>query len=272
MSQRIQSIGVLVLTAVTAGFVLAQAGTDVLARLGLDKASAGTRVLESLTSGYVYDGTAIKAFKALPPDARSGVVRAGLAWAKDYAGSAEFKAAYEKFRLSRKPEPPERAPGAEETMAKMKADIQKGIDNLRQAQATADAEMKKTFADTIKQMQAQLEDLDKNPQMMENFRLGAEMQTKANQEEHQARMKAWAEDLPEEPRALVAKRIRQFLEASADVDYGAELTARGNKKIFVKEAYEKKPAYWKLCFRAGREATEAARAFAQAWLGELGKS
>jgi hypothetical protein len=45
MSQRIPSIGVLVLTAVTAGFVLAQAGTDVLARLGLDKASAGPRVL-----------------------------------------------------------------------------------------------------------------------------------------------------------------------------------------------------------------------------------
>ena len=76
MSKRIQGIGVLVLTAVTAGFVLGQAGTDVLAQLGLDKASAGPRVLESLTSGYVYDGTAIKAFKALPPDARAGIVRA----------------------------------------------------------------------------------------------------------------------------------------------------------------------------------------------------
>lgn len=271
MSKRVHGIGVLVLTAVAGGFVLAQAGSEVLARLGIDRASAVSSVLSSLTSGYVYDGAAFKAFKALPPDARAEVVRAGLSWAKAYAGSAEFKAAYEELRQGRKPEPPEPVATAEETMAKMKADIKQGIENLRQVQATADAGMKKTFEDTIKQMQAQLEDLDKNPQMMDNLRLGAEMEKKSRQEQHEARMKAWAEDLPAEPKALVAKRIRQFLETSADVDYGAELAARGNKKVFVKEAYEKKPAFWKICFRAGREATEAARAFAQAWLDELGK-
>jgi hypothetical protein len=40
---------------------------------------------------------------------------------------------------------------------------------------------------------------------------------------------------------------------------------------FANEDYEGKPAEWKICFRAGKEATEAARAFARSWLTELEK-
>ncbi len=78
--------------------------------------------------------------------------------------------------------------------------------------------------------------------------------------------------MPEDPGALVAKRIRQFLKTSADVDYRAELVPRDNKMVFVKEAYGQKSAYWKICFRAGQDATEAARAFASTWLAELEKN
>ena len=35
-------------------------------------------------------------------------------------------------------------------------------------------------------------------------------------------------------------------------------------------AYERKPGQWKMCYRAGKEATAAARAAVQAWLKELG--
>ena len=35
------------------------------------------------------------------------------------------------------------------------------------------------------------------------------------------------------------------------------------------EDYESKPGNWKLAYRAGREATGKARAFATAWLAEL---
>ena len=249
----------------------AQAAPDVLVRLGIDRASAGSNILSSLTSGYVYDSTAAKAFKALPAPARVDIVRAGLEWAKAYTGSAEFKSAYAKLRESGKPAPPEPVPSAEETLAKMKADMQKGIENMRQVQATADVETKKSLEEAIKSMQAQLEEFEKNPQMKENLRLGAEMQRTANKNDYEARMKAWNDDLPEDPGALVAKRIRQFLATSADVDFSAALTPRGDKMVFVKDEYEQKPAYWKTCFRAGKEATEAARAFAHAWLAELEK-
>ena len=248
--------------------IAAQSGADVLAKLGLDKASAGENLLGSLTSGYIYDPIAAKAFKALPASARADIVRAGLAWVKAYASSPEFKAAYKKQRDERKPRPPDPVPSADEQIAKMKADLETGIANMRQVAAGGDADMKKSMEEAIKQMRVQIEEMDK-PAMKENFRLGAEMQTAQNQANSESALKTWNEDLPEDPGKLVAKRIRQFLETSGDVDFSAELVSRGDRKIFAKEEYERKSAYWKTCFRAGKEATEAARAFAKAWLEDL---
>ncbi|MGZ5489039.1 MAG: hypothetical protein ACXWF4_10955 [Candidatus Aminicenantales bacterium] len=271
MKEIVRVWGTFALLGISAGFVAAQTGSDALGKLGIEKVSAGSKFLSSLTSGYIYDPAAFKAFKALPASARAEVVRAGLDWAKTYVASADFKSAYAKLRESKKPAPPEPVPSAEETLAKMKADVQTAIENMRQAQATADAATKKSIEGAIKSMQAQMEELDKNPQMKENFRLGAEMQRTANKNDYEARLKAWNDDLPEDPGMLVAKRIRQFLTTSADVDFSAALAPRGDKMVFVKDEYEKKPAYWKTCFRAGTEATEAARAFAKAWLAELEK-
>jgi hypothetical protein len=38
---------------------------------------------------------------------------------------------------------------------------------------------------------------------------------------------------------------------------------------FVEGAYESKPGNWKLCYRAGKPAVEAARAFAASWIKEI---
>jgi Asp-tRNA(Asn)/Glu-tRNA(Gln) amidotransferase A subunit family amidase len=204
----------------------------------------------------------------LPASARADIVRAGLAWVKTHVSSPEFKAAYKEHRDGQKPQPPEPVPSAEEQIAKMKAGVKAGIENMRQIAASGDAEMKKAMEESIKQMRAQMENLDK-PEMKENLRMGVEMQRTQNKNDYELALKTWNENLPEDPRGLIANRIRQFLETSADVDFSAELTSRGNKMVFVKEDYEQKSAYWKTCFRAGREATEAARAFAKAWLEEL---
>ena len=87
------------------------------------------------------------------------------------------------------------------------------------------------------------------------------------------------DDDPADPRALVAMRLRHFLDATGDVNYAAQLvdaqvgnTSAGNavrKRVFADAALEAKPAQWKMAFRAGKPATEAARAFAQKWLADL---
>jgi hypothetical protein len=55
------------------------------------------------------------------------------------------------------------------------------------------------------------------------------------------------------------------------VDYKARLVADGSLQRFAAKDLEAKPREWKLCFRVGKEACEAARSFARAWLAELDK-
>jgi hypothetical protein len=64
-------------------------------------------------------------------------------------------------------------------------------------------------------------------------------------------------------------RLRHFLDATADVNYAAQLVDKDRKKVFADPALEAKPAQWKMAFRAGKPATEAARTFAQRWLADL---
>ncbi|MHB8094384.1 MAG: hypothetical protein ACYDH0_05515 [Candidatus Aminicenantales bacterium] len=263
--------GVLLVLMTATGLVAGQKGQGVLSKLGVDEASAESGVFLALTSDYFYEAAAFKAFKALPAQARADVVTAGLGWAKGYAGSAEFKEAYRKLRESRKPQAPQPVSSADESMAKIKAELEKSIESMRQIQATADAEMKESMEEAIRQMRSQISEMDRNPQMKESLRMGAEMEEASKKGNYEADLKSWNEDLPEDSGKLIARRIREFLAASADVDYGAKLTPRNDRMIFVNPAYEAKPAHWKTCFRAGKEATEAARVFARAWLAELEK-
>jgi hypothetical protein len=262
-------IGAALLLGIVSGFVAGQGRPDVLGKLGLDRPSAGTGILRALTEGDVYNPAAFDAFKALSASARADIVRAGLAWAKTYVGMPEFKAAYMEYRDGRKPRPPDPVPSAKEPLAKMKADAEKSIADMRQMQASGNAEMKKSIEEAIKQLRAQIEAMDKDPKMMESLRQAAEMERTQKQNDYELGLKNWNKELPEDPRALIADRIREFLAASADVDFSAELTTRHETMAFVNKEYERKPAHWKICFRAGKEATEAARAFAKTWLEEL---
>lgn len=70
---------------------------------------------------------------------------------------------------------------------------------------------------------------------------------------------------PSDPREMIRKRLQEFLDLSATVDFDAT-TVSGR---FENPAYEAKSNQWKMCYRAGKPVVEAARAEAQAWLGEL---
>jgi hypothetical protein len=68
---------------------------------------------------------------------------------------------------------------------------------------------------------------------------------------------------------MVAMRLRHFLDVTKDVTFDATLVDKDKKKVFTDAGLEAKPAEWKLCFRAGKPATDTARAFAQKWLSDL---
>jgi hypothetical protein len=87
---------------------------------------------------------------------------------------------------------------------------------------------------------------------------------------HTEALRQWETEFPEDASPVLARRLKAFLEISADVDYAARLELRNGKMRFVDEAYEVRSREWKLCYRAGKEAVDAARSAAAAWMQELG--
>jgi hypothetical protein len=75
--------------------------------------------------------------------------------------------------------------------------------------------------------------------------------------------------MPLDPMVLVAERLRKFMDVSAGVDFSAALTGAGRDARFSNPAYEEQSSDWKMCFRAGKEAVDAARAEAADWLKTL---
>lgn len=90
--------------------------------------------------------------------------------------------------------------------------------------------------------------------------------------EYTGKLAAWEKKYPADPKAIAVLRLRGFLAESATVDYAAKtaLSKEKKKQVFVNPDYESKSLQWKMMYRAGKPAVEAARAAAQDWLKALG--
>jgi hypothetical protein len=248
---------------------LAQGGGEVLTKLGVNQAAAREEIIRALTSGTAFNEAAFKAFKALAPAARASLVKAGLAWIKAYTAAADFKTDYAKYREEQKPSPPEAVPSADEFLKKQRLEMEKQIADMRKAAAGMDAATRKGMEDGIKQLTAQIEAMEKDPAQRAQLKEMLDVQRAQAKADQETALAEWNKRTPADPKTLIADRIREFLETSADVDFSAVLVKKGTHMRFANEDYESKPNQWKLCFRAGKEAVEAARAFAEAWLAEL---
>jgi hypothetical protein len=71
--------------------------------------------------------------------------------------------------------------------------------------------------------------------------------------------------MPSDPEELIKKRLHEFLDVSATVNFDAKVAGYS----FADPIYESKSPQWKACYRAGREVIAAAREEAQIWLKEL---
>ena len=129
------------------------------------------------------------------------------------------------------------------------------------------------YDETIKMLEEQLKEID-NP---ENPMYSAEMDNAMNQsyqsqlEQHKKDIAEWeAKYSKDNPNSLIKTWLKSFLDQSNQIDFNAKTAIdEKGRTLFVKQDYEKKDYMWKLCFRGGKETTEAGRKFAQAWLNEL---
>jgi hypothetical protein len=244
--------------------VAAQAG---LWNLGMTEGRARDEIVGSLSSGYVPVYAAAKAFLAAPPATRAALVKAAMTWARTYVASPAFRAQYQKAREADAPEPPAAKESVDDELAAERAKRRKQIDEMKANLAQMDPETRKQMAKVVEQVEAQFAQMDKDPKMGAMMRQGVEMQRADAVRTYEERKAAHEKRFPADPNVLIARRLREALEMSKDVDFGARLVpGPGGKQVFANPAYEAKPSEWKLCYRAGEPAVQAAREAAQAWL------
>jgi hypothetical protein len=92
----------------------------------------------------------------------------------------------------------------------------------------------------------------------------------STQQSYQRSLAEYDSKFPADPRTLITKRLHDFLEMSKDVAFDAKLVSTGGTMRFADPRFESKSDQWKLCYRAGKEPVDAARAFATDWLRQLG--
>ncbi|MBK6938014.1 MAG: hypothetical protein IPH18_14890 [Chitinophagaceae bacterium] len=81
---------------------------------------------------------------------------------------------------------------------------------------------------------------------------------------------SWEKAYPTDPSVVIKKRLQEYIQLAATVDFTAKLTGTGKKQTFVNPAYEKKPLKWKAVYRAGKEVNIVVTSFVKEWLkGEI---
>lgn len=208
------------------------------------------------------------AFTAMSATARVALVDFALALSRTFVESDEFKRRYADHREANGPEPLPEAQSADTIFAKQRAGFEAQVTEMRKLFDEITPEQRATLEDGWKQMRQQLDTMEKGEKRTEIEGL---LKDQRDQQVRQrdAAMKEFEKTYPADPRTLVALRLRHFLEATGDIAYNAKLVERDKKMVFSDEIYEGKPAEWKMAFRAGKPATDAARAFAQKWLADL---
>jgi len=263
--------GIVLGLALTAGaLVVGLVAQGTLADLGVPEATAKQEMVRTLADGYVPWHIGAKAFKAAGPSARVAMVKAAMTWAKAYTETPAFRADYDRRRVQDTPAPPGTKGSPDAQLTAQRAEQKKQIDEMRANIAKMPPEMRKQMEDTVKQVEAQFAAQEKDAQMTAMMKQSFEMQAAEEKKAHEGRVAAHEKRFPADPRTLIARRLQEFLDLTKDMDFGAKLVAgRGGKMVFANAAYEEKPPEWKLCYRAGREPVEAARASAADWLKAL---
>ncbi len=216
------------------------------------------------SAGWIPGGQ--KVFKAAAPDKKVAIVRGLGALLKAYTRTAAFRTRYAESWDANTPEPPKPSMSA----AQVNKESDDSIKEMEESIKKMPPDMQKQMAEVVKQMKAQRDAMRNDKEVQEMLDSTAKQAVVENARRHQEELKEYEINHPKNPDAMIAKRLKEFLEVSVDVRYDAKLVKRGDLMRFESQALEEKPMEWKFCFRAGKEATDAARAFAQEWLKELG--
>lgn len=256
-------------TCMTIALLVSTPSAQQLRDISVSDQDAQEQIHRSFVQGYLLVPMGGALLKALPAARRLDVLQLAGAMAKAYVNTDLFRRRYaqdlaEAPEGQRHPKPPQKF---EDFVKESRAAVEHNIAEVKKETAIpADqrAEIEEAMRVQLRQITGANAEQRAGWEAEERDRF-------AQESEAYKEALAQGRALPQDPKELVRMRLRQFLAQTADVDFNAQLKTVDGRQKFVVEDYEVKPSIWKSCYRAGRLATEAARAFAAAWLKELGR-
>ena len=248
---------------------------SVLTQLGLSEAQARAFLIEevkgparSRRSPMISAGRA--GFLKLPPAARGPAATALFAWAKAYVNTPSFKSMYDEHRKGLAPEATQYETTVDEEVKKRIAEQLATLAEARKNAALLPPADRAQILESLKQLEAQLRSADNARTVREEV----EEERGRNRSDSTELAKTRDEKFPADLRSFFAARLREFLEATADVNFDARtinLTGGTEGIEFINADDRERPWKWQEAAIVGREATTAARAAAEAWLKELAR-
>ena len=266
-------IGTIMLILVTCSFFLFsftanRFAEDFLQQLGITKTGADEKITNSILGGYL-DQYGLRNAKNIAAGNRSAVAKDLLAYTKQYISSTAFQKEYNQLRESNKPKP-----GTIQTAEEMRTGIieqyKKSIAESEANMKKADASMKSIFEPILVALKQELKNAeDPNNKMLANYKKNYGEMLKSIEASNQQGLADWEAKYPANQLHFIKERLKQFLEETSNIDFGAQLIEKNGKKYFANQAYEHRGNRWKLAFRAGKEVVEPARMFVQNWIDEI---
>ena len=254
-----------------AGKIIDDKAKNLLQTMKLSEDNAKNTIFSDISSLSFYL-PGIKELKSIAGDDRATQVEVIGKYVKDFTLTEDFKKRYNEYRESRKPSPPEKPKTMEELKKENKESLKKSLEEMKTTKASVPADQQAIFDESIKYLEEQLKAIDDpnntmySPEMDKYSQMGYEQQM----EQHKKDVEEWETKYPaNNPKSLIKIWLQSFLEQTKDVDFNAQIAIDKNRTLFVKQEYERKNNLWKLCYRGGKETTEAGRKFAQSWLNEL---
>ncbi len=249
-------------------FTVHKMADDFLKQLGLSKAGADEKIVQSILGGSI-DVYGLKNAKNIALGNRAAVAKDILVYTKQYTNSAAFIKSYNDLRNSYKPKF-NKIKTAEEMRQENIASYQKAVKDMEEVVKKADASLKPVFEKALTDGRKQLKDAeDPNNKVYIRYAKGYEENVRFNQQNYDRQIADWEAEYPSSQLLFVKKRLQQFLNETENIDFAAELTVRNGIKVFVNPAYESKGNRWKMAYRAGKDVVTTARTFAQQWTSEI---
>jgi hypothetical protein len=249
-------------------FAAKKTADNFLQQLGIAKADADKKIINSIMGGYL-DAYGVKNAGNIALGNRAALAKDLLRYTKEQVGSGAFKKEYAALKENNRPTK-QYLQTPEEMKNSMIDTYRKNIAETEASLKKADAGMKSIFENVLAASKEELKKLmDPKNQLFTEYAANYPMMIKQFEESYQQQLNEWEATYPANQLLFVKMRLQQFMDETSNIDYNAALTIKNNRQVFVTPSYEHKSNRWKMAFRAGREVVETAREFIGKWMEEI---